>query len=169
MLCVILRTSACAIRASSCVNLSSFLRASSRSANPANFLRNFSACDLVKVHTQLTGNSLADPRFNSFVAIPKILSTSAIISVNYVCHCRSRSHLCICIESRKKPSDAVEKLRENVFARCNSLGRLYDLRCEDDLSKTIDGIPLAESKTPMPVNITFAGENTCRTYIRGLH
>ncbi|KAI9458143.1 hypothetical protein BJY52DRAFT_1269988 [Lactarius psammicola] len=43
MLCVILRTSASAIRASSCVNLSSLLSASSRSALPANFFRNFFA------------------------------------------------------------------------------------------------------------------------------
>ena len=81
MLCVILRTSTCAIRASSCVNLSSFLRASSRSAVPANFLRNFSAHGLVKVYTQLIGNLLADPRLSSFVAIPKILRTSTIICV----------------------------------------------------------------------------------------
>ena len=27
---------------------------------------------------------------------------------------------------------------------------------------------LAESKTPIPVNITFAGENTCKIYISGL-
>ena len=37
--------------------------------------------DLVNVLTQLIGNSLADPRFNSFVAIPKIRITSASISV----------------------------------------------------------------------------------------
>ena len=37
--------------------------------------------DLVNVHTQLIGNSLANPRLDSFVAIPKILSTSTIISV----------------------------------------------------------------------------------------
>ena len=30
---------------------------------------------------QQTGNLLADPRLSSFVAIPKILSTSTIISV----------------------------------------------------------------------------------------
>ena len=81
MLCVILSASACARRASSCVNLSNFFRALSRSAIPANFLRNFSVPDLANVHTQLIGNSLADPRFNSFVAIPKILTTSASISV----------------------------------------------------------------------------------------
>ena len=37
--------------------------------------------DLANVHTQLIGDSLADPRLNSFVAIPKILTTSASISV----------------------------------------------------------------------------------------
>ena len=37
--------------------------------------------DLVNVHIQMLRNSLADPRLISFVAIPKILSTSAIISV----------------------------------------------------------------------------------------
>ena len=81
MPCVILSASACAIRASSCVNLSNFFRALSRSAIPANFLRNFSVPDLVNLHTQLIRNSLADPRLNSFVAIPKILITSASISV----------------------------------------------------------------------------------------
>ena len=42
---------------------------------------NFSVPDLLNVHTQLIGNSLADPRLNSFVAIPKILITSTSISV----------------------------------------------------------------------------------------
>ena len=37
--------------------------------------------DLVNLHTQLIRNSLADPRLNSFVAIPKTLITSASISV----------------------------------------------------------------------------------------
>jgi hypothetical protein len=35
----------------------------------------------MKAHTQLIGNSLADPRLNSLVAIPKILSTSTIMFV----------------------------------------------------------------------------------------
>jgi hypothetical protein len=37
--------------------------------------------DVVNGHTQLIGNSLADPLLSSFVAIPKIFSTSTIISV----------------------------------------------------------------------------------------
>ena len=80
-LCVALRTSASTVRASSCVNLSSFLSASSRSVIPANFLRNFSTRSSVQIHGQPGGNSLADPRLSSFVAIPKMLSTSTIISV----------------------------------------------------------------------------------------
>ena len=35
--------------------------------------------------------------------------------------------------------------------------------------KAINRMVLAESKTPTPVNITFAGENTCKLYIRGLY
>ena len=35
----------------------------------------------VEIDTQPIGNSLADPRLSSFVAIPKIVSTSTIISV----------------------------------------------------------------------------------------
>ncbi|KAH9164378.1 hypothetical protein EDB89DRAFT_2017360 [Lactarius sanguifluus] len=62
---VIFCSSASAIRASSCVNLSSFLTASSNLVLPANFFRNF----------------FADPLLSSFVAIPKIVSTSTIISV----------------------------------------------------------------------------------------
>ena len=80
-LCVTLRTSARAIRASSCVNLSSFLRASSRSVLPASFFTKLSRRGSATVHGQPIGNSLADPRLSSFVAIPNILSTSTIISV----------------------------------------------------------------------------------------
>jgi hypothetical protein len=80
-LCVILRTSASAIRTSSWVNLSSFLSASSRSVIPVNFLKNFPAHRSIIINRQPIGNSLVDPRLISFVAIPKTLSTSTIISV----------------------------------------------------------------------------------------
>ena len=45
----IFRTSAFAIRASSCVNRSRLLRASSRSVMPANFLKNFSVSPSVGI------------------------------------------------------------------------------------------------------------------------
>src|ERR1700735_3092548 len=62
-LCVILRISASAIRASSCVKLSSLLLVVQwRFKRPI-------------------GNSLVVPRLSSFVVIPKILSTSTMISV----------------------------------------------------------------------------------------
>ena len=35
----------------------------------------------VEIHRYPIGNSLPDPRFSSFVAIPKIVSTSASIAV----------------------------------------------------------------------------------------
>ena len=69
MLCVTLRTSTCAIRASSCVNLSSFLRASSRSAIPANFLRNFSAHSLVRI-------LLTHSRSETHLLIPSLVLSS---------------------------------------------------------------------------------------------
>ncbi|KAF8259406.1 hypothetical protein EI94DRAFT_1751706 [Lactarius quietus] len=63
MMCASLRTSAAAIRASSCVNLSNRFRASSISFFPISFLRYF----------------FARPRFISFVARANIFSTSIII------------------------------------------------------------------------------------------
>ena len=56
-------------------------------------------------------------------------------------------------------SYAFEELGENVFTRCNTLGRLSDTRCKNDPPRETDGI-LAERKTPMPAKITLAGENT---------
>jgi hypothetical protein len=50
-------------------------------SHSGNFLRNFSTLCLVKAHIQPIGNSLADPRLISFVAIPNMLSTSTIICV----------------------------------------------------------------------------------------
>ena len=70
-----------AIRASSCVNLSSFLSASSRSVLPANHRRNFTIHSSGRIHRYPIRNSLPDPRLSSFVAIPKIVRTSAIIAV----------------------------------------------------------------------------------------
>ena len=71
------------------------------------------------------------------------------------------------LESRKEMSYAFEELGENVFTRCDTLGRLSDTRCKKDPPRETDGI-LAERKTPMPAKITLAGENTCKTYFRNL-
>lgn len=82
MMCVTLKASSYAIRASFCVNLSKISSASSRSVLPANFFRNFTMCSSVTIHRrQQIGDALIDPCLNSLVAIPKILSISTMISV----------------------------------------------------------------------------------------
>jgi hypothetical protein len=88
----------------------------------------------------MTRNSLADPRFSSFVAIPKILRISTIICVimSVIAVVGATS---VYVSSRmKKTSNAFEELCENVFTRCNIIGRLEGLQGENDLPREIDGI-----------------------------
>ena len=78
----ILRFSETAIRTSSCVNLSRFLSASSRSFLPANHFRNFSSTrSSMQIRNLPNGNSLVDPHLSSFVATTKIIRTSANITM----------------------------------------------------------------------------------------
>ena len=79
MVWVRFRICAAAIRASSCVNRSNRLNASSMSFLPASFLRNFSVHRSAYDHDFLGSYALARLCFISFVAIPKMFRTSTII------------------------------------------------------------------------------------------
>ena len=161
-----LRTSASAIRASSCVNLSNFLSASSRSVLPANFFRNFSTRSSVTIHRQQIGDLLVNPRPSSFVTIPKIRSTSTMISV-IMSVMAEVGVISVYVSSRlkKNPMRSNSSARTSLLAAV-SLAAYETLDFRKDLPKEIYGI-LARRKTPIPEKIAFAGENTYRVYIRG--
>jgi hypothetical protein len=72
-------------------------------------------------HTQPVRNLLADPRFISFVAIPKILRTSTIICV-IISVIAVVGDKVVYVSSREKNvSDAFKELCKNIFTRCNAL------------------------------------------------
>ena len=81
MACVALRTSAVAIRASSCVSLSSLFSASSMSVLPINFFPYFSGHHSVDSDILVLNHSLIRPCLISFVATPRIDITSTMIRV----------------------------------------------------------------------------------------
>jgi hypothetical protein len=79
MACVVLRTSAVAIRASSCVNLSNLFSASSISVLPISFFPNVSKHRSVNRDIVVLNHSLILPCLISLVAIPRIEKTSTTI------------------------------------------------------------------------------------------
>ena len=79
MVCARFRICAAAITASSWVNLSNRLNASSMSFRPASFLRNFSEHRLAYINNLPGSYTLARLCFISFVAIAKMFRTSTII------------------------------------------------------------------------------------------
>ena len=80
MICVSIRISAAAIRASSCVNLSNRFSAPSISFIPTSFFRNFPEGRLAMI-SLVESNALARPCLISLVAIAKMFNTSIIIFV----------------------------------------------------------------------------------------
>ena len=79
IICVALRTSAVAIRASSCVNLSKLFSASSMSVLPISLFPNFSKHPSVNAEIFAPIYSLILPCLISLVAIPRMERTSTII------------------------------------------------------------------------------------------
>jgi hypothetical protein len=77
----IFRDSACAIRASSCVNVSNLCGASSMSRFPISLLKYLTERTSVETIYHSRINSLIVGRLISFVAIARIESTSAMISM----------------------------------------------------------------------------------------
>ena len=164
--CVTFRTCAVAIRASSCVNLSSLLNASSISLLPISFFRYFSEFMSVTRNAPQGISSLARPCFISFVTIPKIPSTSTMIftMISFIASVVGTSVYSSSrlkkFSIRSKISMSVSWLAIKSFAAC--VGSVSEPP-EKGRSRTIT----TERRIPAPAKMTFAGANTYEYVVRG--
>src|SRR5216683_2180057 len=163
--CVTFRTCAVAIRASSCVSLSSLFSPSSMSVLPISFFIYFSAYRSAKhdifVEELLTRSSL----LNFFRRNPKNREYLHHDLNDYIRHFRCQWHLGVDFEASEKTFDPLKDVDKCVLACANILSSLSNI-----------GIRLAHAKlsrrmrtkrrTPTPAKITFAGENTCQINMR---
>ena len=75
-------------------------------------------------------------------------------------------HFGVCVQTSEKCLYALEYLRKSVLVRANGLSCLRIVRITIDRTKVLRRVH-TERRTPNPIKITFAGENTCRTNMRG--
>ena len=122
--CVTFRTCAVAIRASSCVSLSSLFNASSISARPINFLRYFSENNSVNgdvfVQQALTRSAL----FNIFCGNRKNGQDFNHDSRDCIHHFLIRWHRGVDFETSKESFHAFEDVSKSVLARTEIFGCL---------------------------------------------
>jgi hypothetical protein len=79
---------------------------------------------------------------------------------DHVRHCRGRYHFLIKLEPPKDILDACKEISEYVLARIGILDRLTDY-VSLPVPRTRDcEWKLTKRRTPIPANITFAGEKT---------
>jgi hypothetical protein len=159
------RTCAAAIRASSCVSLSSLFSASSISVLPISFFRYFSENGSVNGNTiiqrQLTHPSLSDLFSCNSKNVEHLHHNFRDYIHHFLVKCRFRINL----ESLEKAFYALEHLKKSVLARANILGCLRAVRITIDRTKVLSRIH-TEKRTPIPAKIAFAGENTCEISMR---
>jgi hypothetical protein len=159
------RTCAAAIRASSCVSLSSLFSASSMSVLPISFFRYFSVNSSVNGNTiiqqQLTRPSLSDLFSCNSNNVEDFHHYFRDCIHHFLVKCRFRVNL----ESLEKCFYTLEDLKKSVLARANILGCLRAVRVTMDRTKVLRRIR-TERRTPIPAKIVFAGENTCKIIMR---
>jgi hypothetical protein len=109
------------------------------------FPQEFFCARFSHVRMQLIGSSLADPRLSSFVAIPKILSTSAIMSVimlviavvgatSVYVSSRAKNH-----PMRSKSSPRTSLLAETPWAACKTIDvRMIRRKVTEDTHRNED-------------------------------
>ena len=79
-------------------------------------------------------------------------------------HLHGRGYFCIDFETPEKHFNALKDVEKSVLAGASVLSCLRDLvvrMVHTKLSRRIH----TERRTPIPANITFAGENTCQANI----
>jgi hypothetical protein len=83
-------------------------------------------------------------------------------------YCRDRvhhsliwRHFSVCVQTSEKCFYALEYLKKSVLVRANVLSCLRIVRITMDRTKVLRRIH-TERRTPNPIKITFAGENTCQ-------
>jgi hypothetical protein len=116
-------------------------------------------------HTQPVKNLLADPRFISFVAIPKILRISTIICVIMsVIAVVGDKVVYVSSREKKYPMRSKSSARTSLLAAMPCAAyKIYNVRRIRSKSIWL----LAERRTPTPAKITLAGENAYQRYVRG--
>ncbi len=72
----------------------------------------------------------------------------------------------VCVQTLEKCFNALEHLKESVLIRANVLSCLRIVRITIDRTKVLGRVH-TERRTPNPIKITFAGENTCQINMRG--
>jgi hypothetical protein len=160
-----LRTCAAAIRASSCVSLSSLFSASSISVLPISFFRYFSENGSINgnaiIQRQLTHPSLSDLFSCNSKDVQDLHHRFGDYIHHFLVKCRFRINL----ESLEKSFYALKDLKKSVLARTNILGCLGAVRITIDRAKVLRRIH-TERRTSIPAKIAFAGENTCKIRMR---
>jgi len=160
------RSCAEAIRASSCVSLSSFFSASSMSLFPISFFISFftyfsenRSINVIFFWSQqgLTYSTL----FHFFCS-----DGENVKNFNYYCRDRVQHsliwrHFSVYVQTSEKCFYALEHLEECVLVRANVLSCLRIVRITTDRMKGLRKVH-TENSTPKPIKITFAGGNTCQ-------
>jgi hypothetical protein len=67
----------------------------------------------------------------------------------------------VCVQTSEKCFYTLEHLEERILVRANILSCLRIVRMTMDRTKVLGKVH-TERSTPNPINITFAGENTCQ-------
>src|SRR6266852_3129584 len=146
-------TCAAAIRASSCVSLSSLFSASSISVRPISLFRYFSENGSVNgniiIQKKLTRPSLSD----LFSCDSKNVENLHQYFGDYIHHSLVKCRFIVDFQSLEKNFYALEDLKKSVLARANILGCLRAVRIMMDRTKVIRRIH-TKRRTPIPTKIT---------------
>src|SRR6266852_7928762 len=159
------RTCAAAIRAPSCVSLSSLFSASSISVLPTSFFRYFSENGSVNGNTfvkqKLTCLSLSD----LFSCNSKDVQYLHHYFGDYIHHFLVKCRFGVDLQSLEKSLYVLKDLKKSVLVRANIFGCLRTVRITIDRTKVLRRIR-TERRTPIPTKIGFAGGNTCKIRMR---
>src|SRR6266849_8985354 len=158
---VTFRSCAAAIRASSCVSLSSLFSASSMSFFPISFFRYFSENGFVSgdlfVKETLTCSALLHFFCRNSDKVEDLYHNCC----NRVHHSFIWCHFSVYVQTSEKCFYAFEHLKKSVLVRANGLSCLRIVRITMNRTKVLRRVH-TERRTPNPMKITFAGENTCQ-------
>ena len=162
---VTFRSCAAAIRASSCVSLSSLFSASSISFFPISFFRYFSENGFVKWGNLFVKETLTCSALFDFFC----RNSNEVEDFNHYCRDRVHHSLIWChfsvyVQTSEKCFYALKNLKKEVLVRANGLS------CLRIICITIDRMNVlrtarTERRTANPIKITFAGENTFKNKI----
>jgi len=75
-------------------------------------------------------------------------------------HCCGRLNSCIRFQPPEEPLYTFENINEHVLTRIDILGRLADIEVTMTRNSTRSKRSPTWKRTPMPAEITFAGEKT---------